>query len=1359
MFPWVPSPADQRTPPPTYPEHTNSPLFDGHSAQMPQSPRPSQSLPATDGKLKPWLGPKARLALSPLSLVLVSLIFVLTRLLLSASGIHDKIQDAKTNLLATCAGAEGAATIAASMPHYMADSINANTVKAVQASVEGAGRVLMLAITAIEETLTWLVDSYRSLFVCFIELIVRGTLSVLISAVQVISSAVHDAAQGIRSAIQASVQGANSVLSGAVAGINEVARLFGQHVDAPTIDVPSLDALDNVTLPSVIGDSLIQLNSSLPTLDDLRQRMDTLIRGPFEEMKVDINRTITSFQFDHQALPVPEMNTVRFCNQIDTRPLDDLGNDLQKLAYIGAGLLGLLMLVLVLFCVAKEWWSWRSLQRHIDATREAWIVIDGTDALAKEKAPDSSQNGLPSESDMPRNSLTNDRIMSLMQLSSHPLLAMVAFRLGKMIGISNPRSRTHLRWLLSWVSHPAAVAALAAGLVGLVTVELQIVAIRATQRVYEGKVGNSFDQIGDGILASVNSEMLAASHDFANKSNTAILKAQDALNDHLFAWVNTTTVTMNNTLNEFMDGIAETLNDTLGSTPLRQPLQTFIDCFLGRKVAGIERALTWIHDNAHVNFTLVDDDVLLLGGERQQQLVSPIKAAVIGDNSDGSDQDVGIIPRIVNGYIRQLEGERTMFYVLLLIYGLILLLGIIITFWAATEHKFERWKLSKTPWINAKVTPFRSLAPSMFHRSSIGSHRGSINSAQHRLSKQNISYPQAQFRSLAVPHHAPFPSVSCQNTAPVIETAEALAAPVQRSSWLSFLDAAGSAGRQSEAEEPEDSTERFQRLFGRPPPASQQPISPTDGTKSVYSTATGADLSRATSARSGVSKIGHMFLNGNVPIQGNETASIASSIDTNPSPLRHRFTPSLSGTVSERGTDERGSIIGSNREASGHQQDKGYDNFHAESAGHSDMQSSERHGTPGITRKGSILSRTKEALLNATSGWYSTSSSSESREDDKSAHIKASPNMAQESLPSVDSNPTKSTAPDHKRQLRFTATPTDQVEARKRAQVSAPAVPELPGLQARGDLADPGASSVAPIMIQPHRPLPQPPIVGTMRASTEESFANGAHLTPPNVNRFRPTVELPSVVMQRRANWTGEEAVRAIGRPPSPSPMKKTGQSVGAGQAIRKALTSRPSPGLHAGQRLATSHATAGQETHKQNKLLKRILSSRDAAQDPGESLDGLGRRISTDTRSRSSDSARTSYRAAQPPHGVAVRADQSPKLDGKRVVISRPLPHPLGNRIHPCQAQSQLQFQGQAAWPQQSGTAPPGAGRVSLKRSSTFGENTTHGAGMMHIARQQQQQVSTISFPSLRPSCDDEEQFAGDTSVSMPRMLVGQAL
>ncbi|EPQ26846.1 uncharacterized protein PFL1_05481 [Pseudozyma flocculosa PF-1] len=984
----------------------------GWAGIPPPTPRPPLELPATDGNLKPWLGLRARLALSPISVALVSLLFVATRLVISAGDVDDKVDGLKRNILATCRGAEGAASTLASLPTVMAHNANQATIKAIESTVRGTGRVLMLAITAVEEVLKWLVDSYRSLFVCFIELLVRGSLAVLLSAVQLISDAVHEAAQGIRAAIQASVEGVNALLSGTISGINAIIGVFGQHVNPPSIDVPSLDALSNISLPTEIQDSLLRINSSLPSLDELRQKMDAFISGPFEQMKADVNQTITDFRFDHAALPEPPLNNVTFCHDVDTSALDDLAHDIKKLVYIGIGLVALLMVGLALLCAGSEWWSWRSMRKHVEYTKEAWEDSDRAgDSFAapwrtdEKVAPSQAlrpATATASSSATTSTTLSTERIFNLLELSKHPLLALVAFKVARFFGLKDPASRARLRWWLSWISHPAAVAALVAGLVGLLSVELQIIAARSVQGVYEGKLGNAFDGIGDDIARSVNAKMLTASTDFANKSNTAIGGAEDALNDHLFRWVNTTTTTMNDTLNEFMDDITGALNDVLGSTPLNAPLQTFIQCILGRKVAGIQTALTWMHDNAHVNFTRVDDDVLLIGGDALRRLSDPIKASMMGQ--DGGGDDDGVVGRLVGAYVRHLEKERVMFYIFLAIYALVLVAGTAIVFWDQIRDRASAWQRSRKPWLKAPVTPFRALslrrtrtADSEADRAPMASGAPRCGPSGPRLNFSAISYPVLERSTrdggtmdapLTAQHPHDLPNLP-NETASLNEKSGKLDVPTaerQRSSaastedpgwsWLSYLRRAarlsmtdaGSCGP------PSDDI------------ATSGEASPTMTMRSAYSQATGVTGhgSRASISTAHRRRTSRLL---DEAEGGSPVSSHATGIDSAPSPLRQRFSPS----PSQHTFGHRTSSVAPS--ASTH-------------ATHAHRQSRISEASQDIDAADTIVV---------------------SRQSDLEAGSRA-PLDCQAALVASDLERRDSIA-SRRRQLRFTATPTQQVEA------------------------------------------------------------------------------------------------------------------------------------------------------------------------------------------------------------------------------------------------------------------------------------------------------------------------------------------
>jgi hypothetical protein len=106
------------------------------------------------------------------------------RLQLSLASAEDAVSDAKDNLLTSCKAAEHAATAAASLPRFMAIGTNKQIVDAVNGTMNGARETLILALTIMEAIINFIIDIYRSTFLCFLELVIRGGLAILIGAVQ-----------------------------------------------------------------------------------------------------------------------------------------------------------------------------------------------------------------------------------------------------------------------------------------------------------------------------------------------------------------------------------------------------------------------------------------------------------------------------------------------------------------------------------------------------------------------------------------------------------------------------------------------------------------------------------------------------------------------------------------------------------------------------------------------------------------------------------------------------------------------------------------------------------------------------------------------------------------------------------------------------------------------------------------------------------------------------------------------------------------------------------------------------------------------------------------------------------------------
>lgn len=151
-------------------------------------PPPTYDAPSTrTTTLTPYLQLNHLLSLTWLAYPILSLVFVAFRLQLSLDDAQNAAASAKDDLLTSCQAAERAATSAASLPRFMALATNREYAEAVNGAMNAARAALVLSLTVMEAIINFIVDIYRSTFLCFLELVVQGGLAVLIGAVQEVS--------------------------------------------------------------------------------------------------------------------------------------------------------------------------------------------------------------------------------------------------------------------------------------------------------------------------------------------------------------------------------------------------------------------------------------------------------------------------------------------------------------------------------------------------------------------------------------------------------------------------------------------------------------------------------------------------------------------------------------------------------------------------------------------------------------------------------------------------------------------------------------------------------------------------------------------------------------------------------------------------------------------------------------------------------------------------------------------------------------------------------------------------------------------------------------------------------------------
>ncbi|OCF40577.1 plasma membrane fusion protein PRM1 [Kwoniella heveanensis CBS 569] len=658
-----------------------------HTPYSPRSPsRTSSGTPTT--KLRPYLSLFPRILLTLFSPCLLPIILTIAHLIQNRSSTASLAASAKQSVLSACSGlAKGAASIQ-TMPRYLAMQTNEEMVRATQASIRAVGSMLMDAVKIIEVVVNFIVETYRSLLLCTIELAVRGTLEIVIHAVEVITDGITTSLNAIRTSIQSDISSANRLIQSAVDGVNS---LFGSDIDVPEFSIPSLDFLANVTVPTDFEDSLIKLNATLPTLSQLKDKMEAIISIPFEALIKEINETRIEMadSFNSTMLPVPSLSSLaadkanglqtELCTGLDTSLIDDTANALHKLSNVAIGLMFLLLFCIWAALAIWESRKWRAMQAAVEAVEDEWRRENTVDAW---------------------------RMVAIVE---HPVLEKYASGILARVAPSQ-RTRTNLRWFLSYLAHPTCLALLFISLLGFLSIQFQLVALDALKAHARENANATVAASTNSLTTKLNAAALQSSKEYAAQYNEAIGRYQQRIDDELFgSWLNTTATTLNTTLVEFYNDVENVLNTTFGGTILFNPINTFMYCILGSKIDNLEKGLTWIRDHAHIDLPTLPDDILMLSDSSINEIATPIASAAVGSGSGEDEQeDEGVVGSLISHFESALKVERTFYAIMLGVWLTLFLIGLIIVFWnSGGRDKYAAWRRT-APSDNDDNSPSKS---------------------------------------------------------------------------------------------------------------------------------------------------------------------------------------------------------------------------------------------------------------------------------------------------------------------------------------------------------------------------------------------------------------------------------------------------------------------------------------------------------------------------------------------------------------------------------------------------------------------------------------------------------------------------
>lgn len=268
--------------------HSNGQVPPIPSYEDATNPANERRIPPTIDQITPYLGLRARLSQVWFNRWTLLLLLIMVRVLLATQSLDSDLDSAKDKALSACTGVESMGSAMASMPHYMSKGVNEMAAKGIEMTVQALEATLLMLITAIQEIVIFIINLVTSTYVCLITLAVKSSVGVVVDATKEITDFINKALKEITEGVQKDINGLQNTLNMVSSSIEKVPNFFGSGITIPKIDLPSLDNLNEVQIPTDFIKKLDTLEKNIPDFKTVQKAANDVIRIPFQRLHVCI---------------------------------------------------------------------------------------------------------------------------------------------------------------------------------------------------------------------------------------------------------------------------------------------------------------------------------------------------------------------------------------------------------------------------------------------------------------------------------------------------------------------------------------------------------------------------------------------------------------------------------------------------------------------------------------------------------------------------------------------------------------------------------------------------------------------------------------------------------------------------------------------------------------------------------------------------------------------------------------------------------------------------------------------------------------------------------------------------------------
>ena len=584
------------------------------------------------------------------------LLLAMLKLLFFSKSIQHAIEVSETYILSNCYSIDSLySKMTDNTPHYLGIMGNYLIEKGMEETVKATLETLSLIVYASEGLVNFAIDLYLGTYACLIVSAVDGTVDVATNTTEKLISLVNDTVSSVANELDTGLNDISKIINKVIKAASKVENFFtGDDDDSNmTSSIKSVNltisALHNLYIPSSINDKLEELSAKTPDFAQVKNTTKNLISVPFNEVRKNIKAVNASNIIgDTSVLYVPPVsldNSTGICssNQSEILAFYSILGQVLKIATV------VCITVLICFAVgamAPVAWNEIKLWRHLCGMRDHYM-LSRQDSYTSFSSENTHELKDPFR-DPPIQNGQYDVIASYQQCFqtwntriAGWMTNLITF--GKSPENIDPKTKQKIEWVVAYMTSERALCVLGIGLLGILVCICQFVMIALLKhKISHSLTSNDGDGVQNLLKSSTAVDIENQMNLWSVQTNKYINTTETNINQEVFGWINTTTLSVNNTVATMISDIDTTLADVFNGTLLYNPMKTVVGCAIENKLYTIEKAMTWIHDKAQLHIPRIN------GTQIKQALAKQADNSTIPTASSTSAATENLLENLVN---------------------------------------------------------------------------------------------------------------------------------------------------------------------------------------------------------------------------------------------------------------------------------------------------------------------------------------------------------------------------------------------------------------------------------------------------------------------------------------------------------------------------------------------------------------------------------------------------------------------------------------------------------------------------------------------------------------------------------------